>query len=199
MSRAEEINRLVNDITSRPLVSDTASMDGLSVRKEIHVALIVNKFLALCRLWNKYKEKKSELENIDVSPHIIWATHELKGYRGVDMRSLSKEVLELCRLRRQGDLFIRYSATELELAVNNHRSLPLDAKAERKLKPEDILPIIHALYAEMVDKATDIGKEIDIKHDTGTIGPYDDLGDDYTEVDTDDMMSGVAETFGGSG
>ena len=197
MSRAEEINRLVNDITSRPLVSDTTSMDGLSVRKEIHVALIVNKFLALCRLWNKYKEKKSELENIDVSPHITWATHELKGYRGVDMKTMDKKVMELCRLRKHGEVYVRYSATELELALNNHKTLPLDSKSEAKLKPEDILPIIHALYAEIVDKATDIGKEIDIKHDTGMMGAYDDLGDDYTEVEADDVMDDVARTFGG--
>ena len=188
---------MVNDITSRHFIGNVVGIDGVTSRTEVGVATLVNKFLALCRLWNKYQEKNED--KIDVDDHTLWAQYELKGYRGADITNMKGKLKELTGIRKHNEAFIRYSATELELAYNNQKDLSL---GKVFLKPKDVLPILHNLYVEMQDMATNIGKEIDIKHEM-LGGAYEDLGlglggsyAEYTQNDTNDPTGG-AFTNGG--
>ena len=195
MSRAEEINSLVKDIVSRQLMTNMTGMDGITTRKEVNVSLMVNKFLLLCRIWDKYQAKFAETEKIAVKDYIEWAKYELKGYRGVDIKKQGKDVQELSRGRTYDSVFVRYSVSELELAYNNNLTLPL--KDGVVISPADILPILRDIHTEIIDVATNLGKEIDIKYEQGMTSPYGDLdGLDYNEADNSDIMDGIGDTFG---
>ncbi len=195
MSRAEEINRLVNEIVSRPLITRVEGIDGMSVRKEITLSTTVNKFLQLCRLWNKYQEKRDSKEKIDISEHEKWARCELKGYRETNISEQSQLFKKLCSHRDTKIGFVKYSISELELGYTNDK--PLFMSGDEKLPVSQMLPIIHSTYIEIVDIATDLGKEIDIKHDYGMPNAYGDLelGGDYTEYDQDNMGDPTGGAF----
>jgi len=185
MSRAEEINKLVDFITSRPFITVSTGMDGLSIRREVGVSLLVNKSLLLYNLWDRFSAKNKEVEKIDVSTHRQWAKLEISGYRSFDFNAQDGKMKELCSCRAVNGGWIRYSIAELELAHNSNQRLLL--KEGAYILPRDILPIIKNVYSEVQVMASEIGKEIDIKMENPLGGPYDftSLGHDDSENNYD--------------
>lgn len=199
MSRAEEINKLVDYIISRQFRSVSTAMDGISTRSDISVAILVDKSLLLYNLWEKFSAKNKEVDRIDVSVYKQWAKLEISGYKQFDFNGQDGKMKELCSCREMKGGWIRYSITELELAHNSNQRLFI--KDNIFLYPKDILLILKNVYAEVKIMASEIGKEIDIKIDYNNNSPYnfDSLGSDESgggNYDDDYDPTGGAFTGG---
>lgn len=157
---------LVNRIISETPIKTTYTDMGTSSRitYQLNILPLLNSSLFLFRSWEAFVRKDEEKQKLvdDIMVHIEWLRTELMGYRGV----VGKEVLNIAEYRKVSDGFVKYDIGVLQLALNQSDSLEYLGK-KNGLGRSQIYQILNSVYKKMLDKAIDIGKELDPKQEFG--------------------------------
>lgn len=166
------INRIINEIPIKTTFTDFGTSSRITY--QLNIAPLLNLSLFLFRSWeaftrgDKEKEKfdisdKSEKKDVknqvkDINTYVEWLRAELSGYVSVK----DKNVRSLADYRSINGGFVNYDIGVLQLALNQGDSLEYMGN-KKGLTKGMIYEILNSVYKKMLDKAIEIGKELDPK------------------------------------